>query len=85
MRDNLSRFRIKNCAVTPGRRALDIGAHRQLGVYVYQIVMFVVGMVRFVDSLNGVTVIVKLDDVIVEDDEPVAEQTLGYLGNDKRV
>ena len=73
MPDNLPSFRIKNCAVTPGRCALDVGAHRQLGVYVYQIVMIVVGMARFVDPLNGVTVIVELDDVIVEDDEPIAE------------
>ena len=44
-----------------------------------------VGMARFVDPLNRVTVVVELNDVIVEDDEPIAEQTLGYLGNDKGV
>ena len=73
MPDNLPRFRIKNCAVTPGRCALDIGAHRQLGVHIYQIEVLVVRMIRLIDSLNGVTVVVELDDVVVEDDEPIAE------------
>ena len=83
--DNFPRVRIENCAVTLGRRALNIGAHRQLGVHINQIVVLIVGMVGLVNSLNGVTVVVKLNDVVVEDDEPIAEQTLGYLRDDKRV
>jgi hypothetical protein len=42
-------------------------------------------MIGLINSLNGVTVVVKLNDVIVKDDEPIAEQTLGYLRDNEGI